>query len=449
VSAGPGHILVVDDERNIRRMLAGLLEDEGHAVDTAADASEARAALESGAPDLILLDLKLPGTDGLEFLRELKAVGEAPPVVMMSGHGSIQAALEATRLGALDFIEKPIQPERLLVAVANALRLRRLDEENAGLREALAATGEILGASAAMEHLRVEIARAAPTEARVLITGENGTGKELVARALHAGSRRAGRAFVKVNCAAIPAELLESELFGHEKGAFTGAVARRRGKFERAQGGTLLLDEIGDMNPTTQAKLLRVLEEGEIERLGGERPVPLDVRVFASTNRDLQRLLDDGRFREDLYHRLKVLPIHVPPLREHAEDVPELAAHYLERFCAMNGRPPKTLDASALALLKARAWPGNVRELRNLMERLVIMSEARSLGAVELRPLLGPAAPDAASEGSLSDRLAASERGMIAAALERNRGNVAAAARELGVDRANLHRRLRRLGLRP
>jgi DNA-binding NtrC family response regulator len=450
-------ILVVDDEPNIRKLLAGVLEDEGYRVLAAADAAAARALLAAEAADLLLLDVLLPGTDGLAFLAELAAGPAPPPVIMMSGHGSIDTALAAVRLGALDFIEKPLQPGRLLVAIASALERQHLREENAGLKAALGATGEILGASAVMRALRELVARGAASEARVLITGENGTGKELVARALHAGSARRQAPFVSVNCAAIPGELLESELFGHEKGAFTGALQRRRGKFERAQGGTLLLDEIGDLAATTQAKLLRVLEEGELERLGGEGAIRLNVRVLASTNRDLEALMATGAFRQDLYHRLKVLPIAVPPLREHPEDIPELAAHFLAQYCERYGRARKRLEPAALAALAAHAWPGNVRELRNLMERLVIMVDAETVGVAALEGLLGagaagasPAAsPAAAAGGSLAARLEACERETIAAALGAAGGNVAAAARALGVDRANLHRRLQRLGLRP
>jgi len=447
-----GLILVVDDEPNIRKLLAGVLADEGYRVRGAADAAQARALLAEEAAELVLLDVLLPGADGLAYLAELAAQSAPPAVIMMSGHGTIQTALSALRLGALDFLEKPIQASRLLVSVASALERRELREENAGLRAALGATGEILGASAAMRGLREAVARGAASEARVLITGENGTGKELVARALHAGSPRRAGPFVSVNCAAIPGELLESELFGHEKGAFTGAIQRRRGKFERAQGGTLLLDEIGDLAPTTQAKLLRVLEEGELERLGGEGTIRLDVRVLASTNRDLEALMAAGAFRADLYHRLKVLPLAVPPLREHAEDVPELAAHFLGQFCARYGRPARRLTPAALALLAAQPWPGNVRELRNAMERVVIMVDGEQVDAPALRPLLAGAeaeAPGPAPPGSLAARLEACEREAIGAALGAAGGNVAAAARALGVDRANLHRRLQRLGLKP
>ncbi|MCK4305423.1 MAG: sigma-54-dependent Fis family transcriptional regulator [Candidatus Eisenbacteria sp.] len=482
------HILVVDDEPNIRKMLSGLLEDEGYEVTAARDAEEARANVEAGDVDLMLLDVLLPGIDGLELLKNLRDAQCCPPVIMMSGHGSIQTAVEATRLGALDFIEKPIQVERLLLSLENCLCMDRLRAENAVLRQALPSMDEIIGSSKAMTRMREEIARAAPTDARVLITGENGTGKELVARALHAASKRCSRPFIKVNCAAIPSELLESELFGHERGAFTGAVATRRGKFELAQRGTLLLDEIGDMNPTTQAKLLRVLEECEMERVGGERTISLDVRIFASTNRDIELLLRGGAFRKDLYHRLKVVPIHVAPLREHTEDLEQLAVHYLRHFCAANGRRPKRLTDEAITALVLYRWPGNVRELKNLMERIVIMVDGLEVGSGHVRSLIGQEVDggtvetesilrgrsedsfeEEGSEGghaepsqaereersarerqeaaTLAQRLDAYECQLIKQALEEVSGNVAAAARNLGLDRANLHRKIRRLGL--
>ncbi len=442
-----GHILVVDDEPNIRKLLAGVLADEGYAVTTAIDTTEARAVLAGQTIDLLLLDVQLPGQDGLAFLHELHNRGTAPPVIMMSGHGTIATAVKATRLGALDFIEKPIQAGRLLVSVANTLRLNHLDAENSSLRSALDKTRELIGSSAVMNSLRREITQAGPADARVLITGENGTGKELIARALHAASRRRTRPFVKVNCAAIPAELLESELFGHERGAFTGAVARRLGKFERAHGGTLLLDEIGDMNPTTQAKLLRVLEEGELERLGGSDTVALNVRVFASTNQDLDQLRTTGAFREDLYHRLKVIPIHAPALRDHLDDIDDLACHYLNHFCAAGGRLPQVLTADASAILRSYTWPGNVRELKNLMERIMIMVPTTTVSATDLTELLTTPDPDEGDQ-TLAGLLARHEKQHIAVALDRAGGNIAAAARELGLDRANLHRRLRKLGLK-
>ena len=450
MSATPRHILVVDDEPNIRKLLAGVLEDEGFAVSTAADGAAAESMLAEQPVDLILLDVQLPGDDGLTLLARWQQRAEAPPIVMMSGHATIDTAVKATRAGALDFIEKPIGVERLLVSLANGLRLGELDRENRDLRAALGATAEIVGASEPINRLREEIARTAPSDARVLITGENGTGKELVARALHAASSRADRPFIKVNCAAIPSELLESELFGHERGAFTGAMSARRGKFELAQRGTLLLDEIGDMNPTTQAKLLRVLEEREMERVGSEKTIRLDVRIFASTNQDLARRIADGDFRQDLYHRLKVVPIHVAPLRERPGDATLLAAHYLDHFCAAMGRAPRRLDEAAIDALEAHPWPGNVRELRNLMERLVIMTDSPAVRAADIAPLLDRAAGvagGAAGEGTLAGQLEVFERQIVSAALARCDGNVAAAARDLSIDRANLHRKLKRLGL--
>jgi len=450
VSTVPRHILVVDDEPNIRKLLGGVLEDEGFRVDTAGNGDEAQAVLDDHPVDLVLLDVQLPGADGLTLLQRWRENGDAPPVVMMSGHATIDVAVKATRAGACDFIEKPIGVERLLVSIANVLRLGDLSRENTTLREALSGDrGEIIGACADIAHLHEEIDRTASSEARVLITGENGTGKELVARALHAASTRAQRPFIKINCAAIPSELLESELFGHERGAFTGAVATRRGKFELAQRGTLLLDEVGDMNPTTQAKLLRVLEEEEMERVGGEKTIPLDVRIFASTNQDLERLIADGEFRQDLYHRLKVVPIHVPPLRDRPGDVALLAAHYLDHFCATMGRPQQRLGESAIRALDAYVWPGNVRELRNLMERLVIMTDTPQIDAGDVAPLLTDATSDIgpSAAGPLAEQLAAFERRAVSRALDRRDGNVAAAARDLGLDRANLHRKLKRLGL--
>ncbi len=450
MSPVPRHILVVDDEPNIRKLLADVLEDEGFTVSAAGDGDEAQDVLDDRPVDLILLDVQLPGRDGLTLLRTWRDAVDAPPVVMMSGHASIDMAVEATRAGAHDFIEKPIAAERLLVSIANVLRMGDLHRENTSLREALSCdTSEIIGDCAEITALREEIARTARSEARVLITGENGTGKELVARALHSASPRADRPFIKVNCAAIPSELLESELFGHERGAFTGAVSTRRGKFELAQRGTLLLDEIGDMNPTTQAKLLRVLEEEEMERVGGEKTIRLDVRIFFSTNQDLERLIADGEFRQDLYHRLKVVPIHVPPLRDRAGDAALLAAHYLDHFCATMGRTPRRLGESAARSLDAYAWPGNVRELRNLMERLVIMTDTPEIGAGDLAPLLsgGAIGVEMPEAGTLAERLEAFEQRVVSRALDLRDGNVAATARDLGLDRANLHRKLKRLGL--
>ncbi len=446
----PGVILIVDDEPNIRTLLAGVLEDEGYTVATAMDTVEARAIISNRSVALLLLDVQLPGQDGLSFLRVLQEEEHSFPTIMMSGHGNIATAVEATRLGALDFIEKPIQVARLLVSLANALHLGRLKEENSDLRSVLGQTHELIGTSETMMHLRSEIAKAAKSEARVLITGENGTGKELIARALHRGSSRRDQPFIKVNCAAIPSELLESELFGHERGAFTGAVSRRLGKFEQAQGGTLLLDEIGDMNATTQAKLLRVLEEGELERVGGTGSIKLDVRVLSSTNRDLDRLRLEGDFREDLYHRLKVVPIHAPSLPDHSADVPELARHFLGRFCESAGHSEKALTDDAVDLLKKHNWQGNVRELRNLMERVMIMVAEPEVDAGTIAGFLSLQAGSNAAEippENLAEYLEFHERVHIGWALDQAGGNASAAARSLGLDRANLHRRLKKLGM--
>jgi two-component system, NtrC family, nitrogen regulation response regulator NtrX len=445
-------ILVVDDEPNIRRLLTGVLADEGYECEAVADLDALGAALEIDGADLLLLDVCLPGADGMQWLSE-RDRGEGPAVIMMSGHGSIDLALRAVRLGALDFLEKPIAVERLLVSIENALSMQRLRRENQRLRGEHAAA--LIGESAAMKRLSAAIDRAAPTDATVLITGENGTGKELVARAMHDRSPRAHGPLVRVNCAAIPADLLESELFGHERGAFSGAVHARRGRFELAHRGTLLLDEIGDMPIALQAKLLRALEEGEITRLGAERSRKIDVRLIASTNRDLPARIASGAFREDLYYRLAVLPLHVPPLRDRDDDVALLADAFLSRFCAEHGRAKTSLGPDALARLRAHRWPGNVRELRNLMERLVILGPASSSTAADIDALLRPASGGGSPSNTvpepqlrpLGEALEDYERALVEQALRAERGNVAAAARRLGLDRANLHRKMRRLGL--
>ncbi|MFH1755142.1 MAG: sigma-54 dependent transcriptional regulator [Candidatus Latescibacterota bacterium] len=455
MNAPAWHILVVDDEPNIRKLLAGVLEDEGYAVTGAGNAAQADAALAAGGIDLVLLDVQLPGVDGLRILERWQKEETNVPVIMMSGHGTIRTAVQATRLGALDFIEKPIQAERLLLSIANSLQLGRLRNENRSLRRDLALTSEIIGNSPGIQELRDTIGRAAATDARVLITGESGTGKELVARALHGGSARRERAFIKINCAAIPSELLESELFGHERGAFTGAVSRRRGKFELAQKGTLLLDEIGDMNPTTQAKLLRVLEEQEMTRVGGEQVIKLNVRIIASTNRKLDALLAEGGFREDLFHRLNVIPIHVLPLRERTGDIIILSEYFFSHFSRSGGRGPTKLTVAAQDILNTYSWPGNVRELRNLCERLVIMTGEETVDVRHVEPLIpvnvnipGSTGAEPVPGAQLAGQVEEFERRIIAASLARNQGNIAGAARELGLDRANLHRKLKRLGLK-
>jgi two-component system nitrogen regulation response regulator NtrX len=450
-------ILLVDDEANIRRMVGALLQGEGYDIDEAANGTQALTVARSTPPDAVLLDLMMPGgPDGLQTLEQLRHAFPDVPVVMMSGKASLSDAVRATKLGAFQFLEKPLTPEGLLVAVRSAFELSRTRAENRRLHEALGHADPLVGESAAMEALRSLIARIAPTDARVLITGESGTGKELVASAIHRLSGRADRAFVTVNSAAIPRDLVESELFGHEKGAFTGAGERRLGRFELADGGTLLLDEVGDLGPEAQAKLLRVLETGVIERVGGERPVAVNVRVLAATNKDLGRATREGRFREDLLFRLNVLPVHIAPLRERVEDIAPLVRHFLSRQAARLGRR-LSIDTGALELLVTYPWPGNVRELANLVERLAILAVGEVITAADVTRVLpseGAALRAAARAGGDADTpLAATldqyERQLIAAALSAAKGNVADAARRLSTDRANLYRRMRRLGLEP
>jgi DNA-binding NtrC family response regulator len=366
IGAMPAQVLIVDDERNIQVMLSLALRAEGYAVEAAGGGREALDTIAALPVDVVVMDVKMPDLDGLAVLRQARESRPDLPVVIMSGHGTFDTVREAFKLGAQDYLEKPIDKDKLVLAVKNALTLHSLRAENAELKREVGG-GEMIGAGPAMRRLKELVRRAAPSEGRVLVTGENGSGKELVARALHLESRRAAGPFVKLNCAAVPAELIESELFGHERGAFTGAIAARKGKFELADGGTLLLDEVGDMPPAMQAKLLRVLQEGEIERVGGSATLKVDVRVVAASNKDLAAEVKAGRFREDLYYRLNVVPIHLPPLRERSEDVPELAARFLVEACLRNGRRPMHFDRGALAALQAHHYPGNVRELRNVV----------------------------------------------------------------------------------
>jgi two-component system nitrogen regulation response regulator NtrX len=459
-------VLVVDDESGVRASLAGILGDEGYAVSAVESGEAALAALESGRFDLVLLDVWLPGQDGLEVLQRIRASHGGLPVVMISGHGTIETAVRAVRLGAQDFVEKPLSLEKTLLAVRNALRQRQLEAELDELRAKLDGRYVMVGASPAVERLRAEIAQAAPSNGRVLIFGENGTGKELVARAIHAHSQRAAGPFVEVNCAAIPEELIESELFGHARGAFTGALAARKGKFELADGGTLFLDEIGDMSLKTQAKVLRALQEQRIEPVGGAGGIGVDVRVIAATNKDLEAEIRAARFREDLYFRLNVIPFHVPPLRERREDVPLLARHFMQVLSAEHGRRPREIAAEALAALARMPWPGNVRELRNIVERLVIMTPGER---IELRhlpaSLLGSLPPTPATElgageeagagvgdpgaGTLAAAREAFERRYILRRLRECGGNMSRTAEALGVERSNLYRKMKAYGLLP
>jgi len=441
-------ILIVDDEESIRRSLAGLLSDEGFEVTTASDGEAALAALrEDGAElDLMLLDIAMPRRDGMQVLEEVRAQGTDLPVVMMSGHGNIETAVRATRLGAFDFIEKPLSAEKLLLTLQHALDHRRLSSENQRLRAAALRAHEILGDSEPMQKLKQQIAQAAPTNGWVLITGENGTGKELVARQIHVQSRRAAEPFVEVNCAAIPEELIESELFGHEKGAFTGAIARKRGKFELAHRGTLFLDEIADMSLKTQAKVLRVLQEHKFERVGGTEPIEVDVRVIAATNKDLEREIAAGNFREDLYYRLAVIPFQVPPLRERREDVPVLASAFVEEFCAESGTHAKEIAPRAMDALQSYAWPGNVRELRNLMERLVLMTPNARIVPDDLPESLRAADAHVGPEATtLDEARRAFEREYLLGKLREHGWNVSRTAEAVGLARESLSRKIRAL----
>ncbi len=445
-------VLVIDDEKNIRTMLTRALDLEGFAVEVAEDGRSGLDKSRTDAPDLILLDLKLPDITGLEVLEQLKKNGEGPPVVMMSGHGTLEAAVKATRLGAVDFLEKPIEMERMLLTVKNALRLDQLDRTVGALQRTVERRHGMVGRSQALVRVLADVRRAAPTKARCLITGESGVGKELVAQAIHDLSSRSDGPFVKLNCAAIAETLVESELFGHEKGAFTGADKRHTGRFERAHGGTLFLDEIGEMPMGTQARLLRVLQEGELERVGGSEPVRVDVRVIAATNRDLPDEVQGGRFREDLYYRLNVVPVHVPPLRERREDIPELAVFLLRRSCDENDVDEKEWADDALAALAEHDFPGNVRELVHLVDRLAILTPGHVIAAADVRAALPGAAKlkggEIPQEGRLYHLLEAFERRILEDRITRFEGNMSRAAEDLGLERSHLYKKVRRLGIR-
>jgi two-component system nitrogen regulation response regulator NtrX len=453
-------VLVVDDEAGVRSSLAGILGDEGYAVEAVESGEKALEALEARRYDVVLLDVWLPGQDGLEVLKKIRARDAELPVVVVSGHGTIETAVKAVRLGAQDFVEKPLSLEKTLLAVRNALRQRRLESELRVLRQRLGERYTMVGESAPLRALRAEIAQAAPSNGRVLIFGENGTGKELVARQIHAQSHRAAMPFVEVNCAAIPEELIESELFGHTKGAFTGALAARKGKFELADGGTLFLDEIADMSLKTQAKVLRALQEQRIEPVGGSGGTPVDVRVIAATNKDLQAEIRDGRFRDDLYFRLSVIPFHVPPLRERREDIPLLAHHFLRVLSAEHGRRPHEVAPEVLEQLARLSWPGNVRELRNIVERLVIMTPGERIELRHLPTSLVGASAGEAGTGAAAAVEATGDGTLIAAREEFERryilmryrecgGNMSRTAEALGVERSNLYRKMKAFGLLP
>jgi two-component system, NtrC family, nitrogen regulation response regulator NtrX len=446
-------ILIVDDEVSIREILRQIFEYEGHGVDTAGSGPEALQILSVAEPDVVFLDVKLPGMDGLEVLVEMRNRIPELQVVMISGHGTIETAVEATRRGAFDFLQKPLDTDRLLLTLRNVLERRGLSRSVAVLRTEVEARHRMVGESAAIRMVLDRLERVAPTDARVLITGENGTGKELVARAVHRLSRRKEGAFVEVNCAAIPADLIESELFGHMKGSFTGAVQDRPGRFEQADGGTLFLDEIGDMSIAAQAKVLRALEEGTVTRVGGARAREVDVRVVAATNQNLQAQIEDGRFREDLFYRLNVVPIHVPPLRERREDIPLLVGHFVQMLSEKDGLPPKPFTPEALARLVGLDWPGNVRELRNTVERLLILATGERVTVEEVDRLVGRGGRSEApgsqflEAGSFAEFRERAERAFLLHKLREYDWNVSETARSLEMPRSNLYKRMERFGL--
>ena len=443
-------ILVIDDEPNILTTVRRNLEVEGHTVMVAGSGQAGLAKLAESDVDLVLLDVMMPGESGLEVLPKIRVASPETVVVMMSGNATIETAVQATKLGALDFIEKPLGP-KLAVTVENALSLGRLRHENQRQRGRIQTDFAMIGKGGAMRAIFDKVAKTAPTTGRVLITGENGTGKELVARAIHEHSKRAEGPFVKLNCAAIPSELIESELFGHEKGAFTGATQQRRGKFELADGGTLFLDEVGDMNPSAQAKVLRVLQENELERVGGGETIKVDVRVVAATNKDLQAEIAAGRFREDLYYRLAVVPIELPPLRARREDIPALVDHFIETVCADNGRRTKKVSPSAMTLIMQHDWPGNVRELKNVVERLVILTgDADVITEADVGdalPRVKAVKAEFARGTPFKDLVNAAEREIIMAALDANDHHVSNTARELQLERSHLYKKMRALGI--
>ncbi len=444
------HLLIVDDEPNTLASLSRAFRLEGHEATVCDNAAKALELATTQPFDLILSDVVMPNKDGLTLLEELKAQGVATPVVMMSGQAHIEMAVKATRLGALDFLEKPISTDKLLLTVENALKLGRLERQNRDLQSRLG-KHELVWKGEIMRKVMAQVDRVAASETRVCILGETGTGKELVARTLHERSARSAAPFVTLNCAAVPAELIESELFGHEKGSFTGAAARHLGKFEQAQHGTIFLDEIGDMPLTMQAKLLRVLEEGEVERIGGDRAITVDVRVIVATHHDLEAQVRDGKFRQDLFHRIYVFPLRLPPLRERREDIPALVEHFAAQVSAINNWKPMPFAPDAIAALQQHAWPGNIRELRNAVERLMLLAIANEVtGETVALALPGSsAAPEAALAGSgpLADRVRNFEKQTILGELKRNHNQISNTARALGLERSHLYKKAEQVGI--
>jgi two-component system nitrogen regulation response regulator NtrX len=446
------HLLIVDDEANTLASLARAFRLAGHEATVCDNAGKALEIAKAQHFDLILSDVVMPGKDGLTLLEELKKQGVTAPVVMMSGQAHIEMAVKATRLGALDFLEKPISSDKLLLTVDNALKLQRLESENRQLRQRLG-KHEIIWKGDAMRRVMAQVERVAASESRVCILGETGTGKELVARTIHERSPRSAEPFVTLNCAAVPAELIESELFGHEKGSFTGASGRHVGKFEQADQGTIFLDEIGDMPLSMQAKLLRVLEEGEVERIGGDKPVAVNVRVVVATHRDLEARVREEKFRQDLFHRIYVFPLVLPPLRDRRDDIPALIEHFAGQVCAQNSWKPVPFTPEAIATLQSHPWPGNVRELRNMVERLMLLATEGQVDLATVQVAMpkasagGGSAPTALGSGPLSDRVQSYERDVILAELKRNHHNMSAAAKSLGLERSHLYKKAEQLGI--
>ena len=441
-------MLIVDDEANTLASLARAFRLAGHEAAVCDNASKAVELAQSESYDLIFSDVVMPGKDGLALLEELRTQGVTTPVVMMSGQAQIEMAVRATKLGAIDFLEKPISTDKLLLTVGNALKLQRLEAENRQLRQRLG-DHEIVWTGEAMKTVMAQVDRVAPTETRVCILGETGTGKELIARTLHEKGPRAGGPFVALNCAAIPAELIESELFGHEKGSFTGAAMRHIGKFEQADHGTLLLDEIGDMPVAMQAKLLRVLEEGEVERIGTTKPTRIDVRVVVATHRNLDALVREGKFRQDLFHRVVVFPITLPPLRERREDIPALIAHFANQVCAQNNWRPVGFSDEAVLALKEYSWPGNIRELRNMVERLMLLNTGDEVGMETVRLVLGQTDISAKirASGTLAEQVEDFEREVILSELKQSGFHMTNAAKRLGLERSHLYKKAEQLGI--
>lgn len=444
-------VMVVDDEKNIRDSLSGVLKDEGYEVIAAANAEEAFKRLDTKVPEVILLDIWLPGMDGTEALKEIKARQPGVPVIMISGHANIETAVRTTKLGAYDFIEKPLSLDKVVLSVEHAIEHKRLVDENRQLKQKAWAKYDIIGSSAVMLALKSDIERAAPSNSWVLITGENGTGKELVARNIHLQSNRSAKPFIEVNCAAIPEELIESELFGHEKGSFTGAHQRKIGKFDMADKGTIFLDEIGDMSLKTQAKILRVLQEKSFERVGGTETITVDVRVIAATNKDLKEEVSKGAFREDLFYRLNVIPFHVPPLRDRKDDIPQLISHFLKEFARESAREAPVISKEAMEMLFGYRWPGNVRELRNLVERLVIMARTNTIAPEDIPAYIrggqGGAAGDLFSGSLLKEARREFEKEFIIRKLKESGGNIARTAEIIGIERSHLYRKIKSYGI--